>query len=45
MLQRLLKKKLKKSRLLEYNVFENSLPLQRFNKAIDCITFLKGKRK
>ena len=43
MLQRKLEKKLKKIWLLENNVFKNSLPLQRFNKAIDCITFLKVK--
>ena len=43
MLQRKLEKKLKKIWLLENNVFKNSLPLQRFNKAIDCIKFLKVK--
>ena len=39
------RKKSEKSGVLEYNVSEKSLPLQRFNKAIDCITFFKGKRK
>ena len=43
MLHRKLEKKLKKIQVFENNVFKNSLPLQRFNKAIDCITFLKVK--
>ncbi|EDS14109.1 hypothetical protein BACSTE_03253 [Bacteroides stercoris ATCC 43183] len=34
-----LKKKYKKSWVLENNISKKYIPLQRFNKAIDCITF------
>ena len=37
------KKKIKKSWLFENNISKKYIPLQRFNKAIDCITFLKSK--
>ena len=36
-------KKYKKSWVLENNISKKYIPLQRFNKAIDCITFLKSK--
>lgn len=32
-------KKMKKNRIFEYNLSKKSIPLRRFNKAIDCITF------
>lgn len=32
-------KKYKKSWVLENNISKKYIPLQRFNKAIDCITF------
>ncbi|MBD9094104.1 MAG: hypothetical protein EGQ20_16490 [Bacteroides oleiciplenus] len=38
-----LQKKHKKSWYLENNILKKYIPLQRFNKAIDCITFLKSK--
>ena len=28
---------------MENNILKKYIPLQRFNKAIDCITFLKSK--
>ena len=37
------KKKYKKSWRFENNILKKYIPLQRFNKAIDCITFLKSK--
>ena len=36
-----LRKKYKKSWGFENNISKKSLPLRRFNKAIDCITFFK----
>lgn len=33
------KKSIKKSWVLENNISKKYIPLQRFNKAIDCITF------
>lgn len=38
MLQIILKKSLKKKQRLKNNVFKKYIPLQRFNKANDCIT-------
>ena len=37
------KKKYKKSWRFENNILKKYIPLHRFNKAIDCITFLKSK--
>ena len=37
------KKKYKKSWRFENNILKKYITLQRFNKAIDCITFLKSK--
>ena len=37
------KKKYNKSWRFENNILKKYIPLHRFNKAIDCITFLKSK--
>ena len=38
-LQKNFKKNSKKNGCLENNIFKKCIPLQRFNKANDCITF------
>lgn len=38
-LQKNFKKNSKKNGCKENNIFKKYIPLQRFNKAIDCITF------